>query len=46
MFEILKFIFKTKKFWMLPLILSILLVSLVLMFTGSSALAPMIYAIF
>lgn len=46
MFEIFKFIFKKRKFWMLPIACALLIVGLFLLLTGSSALAPMIYAIF
>lgn len=46
MLDILKFIFKTKKFWLLPIVMALLFVGLFVVFTSSSALAPMIYTIF
>jgi len=35
-----------KKFWLLPLILSLLLFGLLILLTGSSAIAPFVYTIF
>ncbi len=46
MLEIFKFIFKTRKFWLLPLVCALVLVGAFFVLTNSSALAPMIYAIF
>ena len=46
MFDIIKFIFKSKKIWLLPIVLALLFVGVFVIFTSSTALAPMIYAIF
>ena len=35
-----------KKFWLAPIILSLLLLSLLIVFAQSSALSPFIYALF
>lgn len=35
-----------KKFWLLPLITILLILGLLIVFTGGSALAPFIYSIF
>jgi hypothetical protein len=35
-----------KKFWLLPIILSLLLFGVLIVLTGGSAVAPFIYAIF
>lgn len=35
-----------KKFWLLPLIIVLLLIGILLVFGGSSALAPFIYTLF
>jgi len=40
------FIKERKKFWLIPVILIILLIGLLIIFGGSSALAPLIYTIF
>jgi hypothetical protein len=40
------FIKERKKFWLIPVILVILLLSLLIVFGGSSALAPFIYTLF
>jgi hypothetical protein len=44
--EILEFIFKRKKYWLLPIILVLLLFSVLIFFTQGTALAPFIYTIF
>ena len=44
--ELLKFIVKKKKFWLLPAIIAFLLVGTLIILTQSSAIAPMIYTIF
>lgn len=35
-----------KKFWLLPLIIILLLLGIIIVFAGGSALAPFIYSIF
>ena len=35
-----------KKFWLLPLIVTMLLLGAIMIFSGGSAVAPFIYAIF
>ena len=44
--ELLQFLIARKKFWLLPLILILLVLSVVIALTGSSALAPFIYSLF
>ncbi len=44
--ELLKFIIKKKKFWLVPAIIAFLLVGTLIILTQSSAIAPMIYTIF
>lgn len=40
------FIKERKKYWLAPVILIILLISLLIVFAGSSPLAPFIYSLF
>jgi hypothetical protein len=40
------FIKERKKFWLVPVIVVILLISILIVFGGSSALAPFIYTLF
>ncbi len=44
--ELLKFIIKKKKYWLVPALVALLLVGTLLILTQSSAIAPMIYTIF
>ena len=44
--EIWLFLRQNKKLWLLPIIIVLLLMSLLLVFAQSSALAPFIYTIF
>jgi len=44
--EIWGFIKTRKKFWLLPLIIILLLLGLIIVFSGGSAIAPFIYTIF
>ena len=44
--ELLLFLKTRKKYWLIPLITLLLLLSLVIVLTGGSALAPFIYTIF
>ena len=46
LFELIKFIFKRKKYWMIPLILILFLFGLVIILGEGSAVAPFIYTIF
>ena len=36
----------SKKFWLLPIILVLLIIGLLIVMTGGSAIAPFIYALF
>lgn len=45
-FELWDFMKVRKKFWLLPVIVMLLLVGLLVVFTGSSAISPFIYALF
>jgi hypothetical protein len=44
--ELAAFLRTRKKYWMIPLILILLFLSLVIVFAGGSALAPFIYTLF
>ena len=44
--ELLSFLRTRKKYWMIPLITILLLMSLIIVFAGGSALAPFIYTLF
>ena len=44
--EFWEFIRLRKRYWLLPIILVLLLLSAVIVFTESSAIAPFIYALF
>ncbi|HEX2956683.1 MAG TPA: DUF5989 family protein [Chitinispirillaceae bacterium] len=44
--ELLQFLFKRKKFWLLPAIIILLLFAALFVLTSGSALAPFIYTIF
>ena len=44
--EFLAFIRQEKKWWMIPLIVILLLVGALILFAGSSPLAPFIYPLF
>lgn len=44
--DIFEFILERKKFWLTPLILILLLLGVLIVFGGSSALAPFIYTLF
>ncbi len=46
LFELIKFIFKRKKYWMIPLILILFLFGLLIILGEGSAIAPFIYTIF
>ncbi|MFV0269741.1 MAG: DUF5989 family protein [Draconibacterium sp.] len=41
-----QFIKERKKFWLLPIVIILLLVGVLVVFGGSSAIAPFIYTIF
>ncbi len=40
------FLKERKKFWLLPLIISLLLIGAIVVFAGGSAVAPFIYTLF
>jgi len=44
--EFLQFLIARKKFWLIPLIAILLLLSVVIAVTSSSALSPFIYSLF
>jgi len=44
--ELLEFIKVRKKYWLLPLLLALLLISVFVVITEGTALSPFIYAIF
>ena len=44
MFELLEFIWENKKWWIFPLVLFILFISLFIYLSTSSSISPMIYA--
>lgn len=44
--DILQFVIERRKFWLAPLILVLLLIGILLVFAGSSAIAPFIYSLF
>jgi hypothetical protein len=41
-----QFLKERKKYWLAPLIMTLILIGLVIVFTQGSAIAPFIYAIF
>jgi len=44
--EIVEFMWKRKKLWMLPIIFILLLIALLIVLTQGSAVAPFIYTLF
>jgi len=44
--ELLDFLKHSKKWWLAPILVFLLLLSILIVFTESSALAPFIYSIF
>lgn len=40
------FMLERKKFWLIPIIFALLLIGLLIVMAGSSAIAPFIYTIF
>jgi len=44
--ELWSFMRQNKKFWLLPIVMTLLLLGAVIVFAGGSALAPFIYTIF
>ena len=44
--ELFSFLRTRKKYWLAPLIILLLFLSLIIVFAGGSALAPFIYSIF
>lgn len=41
-----KFLKARKKFWLLPIVITVILLSLLILLGGSSAVAPFIYTLF
>lgn len=46
LFEFLAFLRERKKYWLLPIVVVLVLVSILIVLTQGSALAPFIYALF
>lgn len=44
--EIFQYLMLNKKFWLIPLVILLLILSLIIVFAGSSALSPFIYTLF
>ncbi|MBI3519108.1 MAG: hypothetical protein HY062_07090 [Bacteroidetes bacterium] len=44
--DIFKFLLERKKFWLMPLFFVLLILAALIVFGGSSALAPFIYSLF
>tara|TARA_B100000768_G_C11129419_1_gene311095 strand:+ start:377 stop:517 length:141 start_codon:yes stop_codon:yes gene_type:complete len=44
--EIFQYLVTNKKYWLLPIAVVLLLLSLIIVFAGSSALSPFIYTLF
>ena len=44
--ELFRFLRTRKKYWLVPLVIILLFLSLIIVFAGGSALAPFIYSIF
>ena len=44
--EFLQFLLQRKKWWLIPLVTTLLLMGLVIVFTEGSAVAPFIYTLF
>ena len=44
--NLLKFIFKRKVLWLMPILILMLAVSALIVFSGSSAISPFIYTLF
>jgi Family of unknown function (DUF5989) len=44
--DLIQFLRERKKFWLIPLILILLVLGLIIVFGGASAIAPFIYTLF
>ena len=44
--NLLKFIFKRKVLWLIPILVLLLAISVLIVFSGSSAISPFIYTLF
>ncbi len=44
--DLLQFLRERKKFWLVPVILILLVLGLIIVFGGASAIAPFIYTLF
>jgi competence protein ComGC len=44
--DLINFLKERKKFWLLPMIMILLLLGLLIVFAGGSAVAPFIYTLF
>jgi len=44
--ELFQFLWSKKKFWLFPVIILLLLIGVLIVFAGSTALSPFIYTLF
>lgn len=44
--DLLDFLRNRKKYWLLPAIITLLVVSILIVFTGGTAIAPFVYTLF
>lgn len=44
--DLIQFLRERKKFWLIPIIIILLIIGLVIVFGGASALSPFIYTLF
>jgi len=44
--ELFQFLWSKKKFWLIPVIITLLLIGFLIVFASSSALSPFIYTLF
>ena len=44
--ELFEFLLSKKKYWLIPVIMVLLIISILIVFAGSSALSPFIYTLF
>ncbi len=44
--ELFQFLLSKKKYWLIPVIMVLLIISILIVFAGSSALSPFIYTLF
>ncbi|MFL2603730.1 MAG: DUF5989 family protein [Flavobacteriaceae bacterium] len=44
--ELFQFLLSKKKYWLIPVIIVLLIIGILIVFAGSSALSPFIYTLF